>query len=312
MTNRTLILCLLIAVGTVGGCMDSTVPMPDHRSSPAPSFVTKYNATAQRVERLWAYAKLRIVFREKPSDLGFPWGSASKDAEPNARLLVVKRPKSKIAPADVLLIIKEASQEMGRVGLSATDKVAYSWLNAGSRRSCVYAEIENLDRMEINPLELLSAAGILPIAAPSSRLPAATKRLSEDRRAAIISAVEYDVNAGYPVLRREYYFDRLMKVERTLFDKTLTPLPVRVSKIKHFDLLGRCVATTTIDEYSKMELDKSGEEVELPSHFTTEFHTSGTTLEIRLEGMTDEDRVDDEAFLFYKRLPPGLKPTLLR
>ncbi len=310
MTYRLPLLLALCAATLLGGCVDTTVPMPDKYASPAPAFVTKYNATAQRVERLWAYAKLRIVFREKPSDLGFPWGSASKDADPNARLIVVKRPKSKTAPADVVLIIKEASQEIGRVGLSVTDKVAYSWLNAGSRRSCIYTELSQIHRLEINPIELLSAAGILPIAAPSSRLPAATKRLSEDRRAAIISAVDYDAQAGYPVLRREYYFDRLMTKDRLTGETT--PLPVRVSKIKHFDLLGRCIATTTIDEYAKMELDESGDEVELPCHFRIEFHRSGTTLEIRLNGMTDEDRVDDEAFLFWKRLPSGLKPTLLR
>ncbi|MBT7170554.1 MAG: hypothetical protein HN909_02160, partial [Phycisphaerales bacterium] len=154
------------------------------------------------------------------------------------------------------------------------------------------------------------ATGLLPMGSPSSRLPVATQRRSEDKRTTIISAIDYDRFAGYPVLRRDYHFDRLLQKHRITGETTR--LPIRVSKIQHYDLLGRCVATTLIDEYSKMELDESGDEVELPCHFTIQFHNSGTTLEIRLEDMTDEDRVDDEAFEFHKRLPSSVKPTLLR
>ncbi len=318
----------LIGLLVLTGCPADKTVCPDPKlAAPIDSVIAYHNANADRIPRLWSYAKVALTFREKPGDLGITWGSTSPLAEVNARVFLTKQ-TDPLAPPDFILQIKEAGQEVGRLGISTHDKVYYLWMNIGDNRQVLFGQLElagspAAGEMPIDPTQLPAVLGIMPFSPERT-----FQTYSTNPCAYVMSVVDRQPVTGRLLLKRDMFLDRRANVIRTekgtLKDpranwdvvdsdgRALRYLPPRPILTKIFSPDGRAVLTAETSDYEPVELvdvDDTGETPPvMPTNIHLTWHETGSEMHLRLSGMTTAEKLVPEAYYFWDRLPASLRP----
>lgn len=319
---------VLVSLLATGGCKPDNIVCPDPKlAAPIESVLAYHNANADRIPRLWSYAKVALTFREKPSDLGVTWGSTSDLAEVNARVFLTKQ-ADPLAPPDFILQIREAGQEVGRLGISTHDNVYYLWMNFGENRQVLYGQLDlaggpTASEIPIDPTQLPAVLGIMPLSPDRT-----FQTFSTDPCAYVMSVVDRQPVTGRLLLKREMYLDRRANVIRnekgTLKDprarwdivdakgRALRYRPPRPILTKIFSPDGRVVLTAEMSDYQSVELADVEDADETPPMMPTDirltWHETGSEMRLRLSGMTTADKLVPEAYYFWDRLPANLRP----
>jgi hypothetical protein len=319
---------VLVSLLATGGCKPDNIVCPDPKlAAPVDRVIGYHNANAGRIPRLWSYAKVAMTFREKPGDLGVTWGSTSALAEVNARVFLTKQ-DDPLTPPDFILQIKEAGQEVGRVGISTHDKVYYLWMSVGENRQVLFGRLDLAGSqaagdMPIDPTQLPAVLGIMPLAPDRT-----FQTYSTDPCAYVMSVVDRQPVTGRLLLKREMYLDRqadvirnekgTLKDPRAIWDvvdpkgRALRYRPPRLMLTEIYAPDGRLVLTAETSDYQSIELadvDDAGEAPPMmPTDIRLKWHETGSEMHIRLSGMTTADKLVPEAYYFWDRLPASLRP----
>ncbi|MBS3821802.1 MAG: hypothetical protein KGY81_08585, partial [Phycisphaerae bacterium] len=326
----SLALVILLAVGGCSPETDNVCPDPK-LAAPIGQVIQYHNANANRIPRLWSYAKVALTFREKPSDLGVTWGSTSPLAETNARVFLTKQDEPQ-APPNLILQIKEAGQEVGRVGISTHDNVYYMWLNLGEKRQVLYGQLDlagcpTAGDIPIDPTQLPAALGIMPLSPDRT-----FQTYSTDPCAYVMGVTDRQPVTGRLLLKRDMYLDRRADVIRnkkgTLKDpranwdvvdadgRGLRYRPPRLMLTDIYAPDGRLVLTARTSDYKPVELADVKDSGETPPVIPTDihltWHETGSEMHIGLSGMTTADKLVPEAYYFWDRLPAALRPLARR
>jgi hypothetical protein len=304
-------------VGLLAACLSWTGCQPERvcpdlsLAAPVQTVVGDYNTNARKVPRLWTYAKVAITFRESPGDLGLTWGSTSPLAEVNARLIFAKTDEPD-RPADFFLLFKEAGQEIGRLGVSNADNAYYFWMQAGDHRQCLWGNLDlagapGIKDLPLDPTQLLSVLAICELPADFTAPPVVLQSYCSDPCAYVLTYVDRQPITNRILARREMYFDRSALRE----DGVLVEQPRRPFRVRILDEQGRPILDATMKDYRPI----AWEDVTLmdapppimPTDIKLRWLETGTELHMILSGMTTADKVDPAAFLFWDRLPGGLR-----
>lgn len=308
-------LAVALCAGIPVGC-DKPVCPPLSTAVSLEEVVADYNENAGRVPRLWTHAKVAFTFRSAPGDLGLTWGSTSPLAEVNARLLLRKSGDG-TGPQDFFLLVKEAGQSIGRIGISTADGVYYMWLTAGDEPVCYWGRLAlagapGIAAMPIDPVQLLSVLSICELPADQTAPPLVMQRVTTNPCAYVLSYIDRQPVTGKLLSRRDVYFQRLADRGD---NGELVPRPRRPFMVRIFDDQGRCVLTARMNDYRAIPFGQGTlpEEAPLAKHpaimptdIHLQWHTTGSEMHILLPKVTMEDRVDPIAFEFWETLPAGL------
>lgn len=294
---------LLLSAAVLAGCCPRKPTVMVSRAQ----LVSEYNANASPVPRLWARAKIELNLFT-PEGQWIPWGSLL--GPPNGLLLLQKNAAGPLAPADFVLIGKEAGQEVFRLGNSVADRSYYLWYQAGSRAGGAYVRTDlpmpaGTGDIAINPLQLLWVLCVTELPTDFTRLPLVLLSLDDSdchNRAYVLTWVDCQGTAGACYRMRMYFH----------WDDKLPRRPFRMDLL---DEVGRVVTTARVSDWKPIEMADLDDEPAAPSVMPTDIDIrwpgNGSRLRIRLSEMTTADTFAPEAFLLFDRLPADFPPENL-
>lgn len=307
-TFREIAAVLLFAgLVSLAGCRLERVDCPPvSLADPLEEVLAGYNANAVKVPRLKAYARVSMTFREKPTDLGFSWGSTSELAEPNARVFLLKG-QAPGEVADFFLQIREAGQEVSRIGTSTKDGAYYAWFLAGDNQQGMWGRLSlagapGVKDLPVDPTQLIHGLCITTLPAGQTAAPFVAQTYSADPCAYVLTVIDRQPITNKLLFKRELYFDRQG-------GKPRRPMLLRI-----YNDRGAILVTAKLSDYQSIELadvpDPSADPPVMPTDIEVYWHDTGSELHMVLTEMTTADVVDPEAYLFWDRLPAGLKDKM--
>lgn len=303
--SRSMIALLSVGLACLGvGCEIRPVECPPvSLADPLEKVVAEYNANAAKVPRLKAYARVAMTFRDKPTDLGFSWGSTSELAEPNARVFLLKSAESGRTP-DFFLQIREAGKEMSRIGISTKDGAYYAWFLAGDNPQGLWGRLSlagapGVKDLPVDPTQLLHALCVTSLPARQTDPPFIAQTFSSDPCSQVLTFIDRQPITHRLLFKRELYFDRRVGKPR------------RPVMLKLFNDRGAILVTATMRDYRPIELadvpDPSVDPPVMPTDIEVYWHDTGSELHLVLSEMTTADVVAPEAYWFWDRLPASLE-----
>ena len=252
-TRWLLALSLTFCVGLTGCCMGIKQPLECPRTMVSlEELVNEYNANAVPVEHLWARAKIEVDVKGTP----IGWGSVSSSASPNGTLLFA-RGANVLGPHDFVLIGREASQDVFRLGSSTADDVYYGWYMLGDRGSGGFfgrnelAGAPNQNDLLIDPHQLLAVLGIVPLPdVGSGDLPAVSLAMQQSR-----SNGHADPDPCAYVVT---YIDRQPLTKKVLFKRQMyftwgEGQPRQLYRVDFFSSDGRHMMTADLGSYKPVD-----------------------------------------------------------
>ncbi len=267
------------------GCQEP--PPPLETLLPVEAVVAEYNANAARIPRLWARAQ--ITYKENA--LALPMSADG--------LLVLQKGADRSAPADFFLKFKEAGEELGRLGVSTQDEAYYLWFRAGRQRRCLWGRLatagaENIEELPIDPTQLLSVLSICELPTGQTSVPFVAQRIQFDPCAYVLTYVDRQPITGRFQFRREVFL-RWSRTE-----------PRRPFRVRLLDERGLAVLSTEMKDYQPVATDDATEP-RMPTDIRLRWRETGGELHLKLSQMTTADRVDPEAYRFWRWLPDELR-----
>ena len=269
--------------------------------------VAGYNANAAAVPVLWARASVKVTLSDGKGS-SFSWGSASPLADPNA-VLILSKDAQAAGPSDFVMIGRELSAELFRLGVDAAGGLYYFWYNFGQRGEgwlgrCRFAGAPAVKSVPIDPMQLVSILGVteLPEVAPG-KMPAVVLRLSGRPPAYVVSYLKPQPVTGELKLWREVSF-------HWSEDKPRRPFRVRL-----FDADGLCRMVAEVGEYKPIEWEGPPEKAPVVPTWlricwpAIKDVQSASSLEIRLSDMSTTHAFRRTVFRF--RPPPGVPVKLV-
>ena len=291
----TLTGCPAESLDDYSGCPATYVPLRE--------LVAGYNANAAAMPKLWARASVKVTL---PDGKG-GWGSSSPLADPNAVLILSKDAKS---PGDdkFVMIGRELSVELFRLGVDAANGLYYFWYKFGQRGECWlgrcrFAGAPAVKSVPIDPMQLVSILGVteLPEVAPG-KMPAVVMRLSGGPPAYVVSYLK-----PQPVTRE-------LKLWREVSFHWSDDKPRRPFRVRLFDPDGLCRMVAEVGEYKPVEWDGPQDEAPVVPTWlricwpAIKEVQSASSLEIRLSDMSTTHPFRETVFRF--RPPPGIPVKL--
>jgi hypothetical protein len=286
------------------GCTTTICP-PPNRALTIENVIEGYNANAERIPRLWARAE--ITFQE--SALALP---ITADG-----LLLLNKNADRLGPQDFFLLLKEAGQPLGRVGISTADGAYYMWFALGKMRQCRWGRLalagaSGLADLPIDPVQLLGVLGVCELPADLTRPPIVAQSYRSKPCAYVLTYIDRQPVTNKLLAKREMYFDR--SETKAFGQSASTPRPCRPFRVRIFDDRGRAVLTAEMSGYQPIaggpKSDTNDPPV-MPTRLTLKWEDSGSRLRLTLADMTMKQKIDEsdlnEAFRFWDLLPEDLK-----
>jgi hypothetical protein len=304
MTARGLLAGLLAAAAAAGCC-----PPYPRTILPVEELIARHNANAAKVPRLWARAEFRLVV----DGWRVPFGTYG--------YVILDKGDEPLGPHDLVVIGREAGQDVFRLGNSTEEGLYYWWFGYDQRAGGAFGRTElagaaDGNLMPIDPLGLLSVLTVCEVPADPADLPAALVRLDDAdcrHRAYVVGHVAPNPLSGRIALRREvrYAWDD----ER----------PARPFRVDFLDRLGRRVMEARLADYRPVAMEHPEAEANAPAVMPTDIEITRITyppgdpgrpqskhhLRIRLSEMTTAEKVPPEAFLLWQRLPASFPRSAL-
>ena len=152
--HTTCLVLISLFVIAVGGCQ----PIPKTQVS-LNELVAEYNANAKAVPMLAAYADIEFSAYHASSGAGMPLWST-----PNGLLRIKKGPKP-LGTHDMVMIGREVSKQVLRVGTSRKDDVYYMWTLLQDSKALwghmKYAGAPGIENLSIDPTPRVPSTGVI-------------------------------------------------------------------------------------------------------------------------------------------------------
>ena len=297
----------LLLAGCPPKCPETLLPLEE--------VIEQYNTNVAKVPQLWARVKLAIAFAGEP----LTWGSML--LPPNGLLLAARGP-NRLGPHYVVLIGKEAGQQVFRLGSSpeesfppgGADKgIYYIWYRWGRRAGAwvgqhKYAGAPGIKELPINPNQLLAVLGIFEMPKDFTKLPTLALSMSTDPCAYVVTCIDRQPVTNRLLFQREVYFR---------WSDTEPPRPFRINL---FAADGRRIMTAELKDYRTIDTaDGSDPRPVMPTDIHIEWvRWPGDPMQIRSidlrlsEMTTDAAKASHkEACRFADGLPTGLPVVLV-
>jgi len=300
--RKTGLVLLSLFVIAMSGCSQ---PIPKTQVS-LRELVAEYNENAGSVPMLAAYADIELTM------FGLPiWSS------PNGLLRMRKGPKP-LGPHDMVLIGREVSKQVMRVGSSSNDNVYYMWTLMPETRAlwghAKLAGAPGIKHLDIDPMGLQAVLGICQLPSDQSKLPAVTLKMdtTKGRYAYVLGYVTRQPASDKHIMRREYRFawdeERPDGLSELFWGKQK---PRRLEEVNFFDTDGRKVMSATVGDYKPISADsmedgKPGDPVMPTDIRITWFNDRQkirASVRLRLSQLHSEETWDAEVCDFLNNVP---------
>jgi hypothetical protein len=305
--HRTPIALISLFVIAAAGCQ----PLPKAQVT-LNTLVTEYNANAAGVPMLAAYAEIDFTVYHETTGLALPLWSSSNG------LLRMKKGPAALGTHDMVLIGREVSKQVLRVGTSSKDKVYYMWTLIPEAQA-MWGRIElagapGIKRLKIDPTGLQAVLGICQLPADQSVTPAVTLKMdtTPGRYAYVLGYVSRQPVSNNFVLRREFRFGWDEKrpdwLAEVLWGKVR---PRRLEEINFFDDRGRRIMSAAVSDYKPVDVSMLDNPPQTPPIMPTDIRITWfndrkrktASVRLRLSQMTAEEIWDTEICEFMKNLP---------
>ena len=309
--HRTAVGLLTLFVIAAGGC---TQPLPKAQVT-LETLVAEYNANAATIPMLAAYTEIEFTVYHKTTGLPMPlWSS------PNGLLRMKKGPAA-LGTHDMVLIGREVSKQVLRVGTSRKDKVYYMWILMPEAKA-MWGRMElagapGIKDLPIDPTGLQAVLGICQLPADQSRTPAVALKMdaTPGQYAYVLGYVSRQPVTNRFVVRRELRFawdeKRPDWLARLLWGKEK---PRRLEEINFFDARGRKVMSAKVSNYRPVDVSSSDQASPKPPVMPTDIRITWfndrrrktASVRLRLSQMTTEEMWDTEVCEFINNLPDDI------
>ena len=303
--RRTALGLLSLFVIAAGGC---SPPLPNTQIT-LDELVAEYNANAAAVPMLAAYTEIEFTVYHEASGLALPlWSS------PNG-LLRMKKGPAPLGTHDMVLIGREVSKQVLRVGTSRKEDVYYMWTLIPKTRA-MWGRMElagapGIRLLPIDPTGLQAVLGICQLPADQSHTPAVILQMdtTPGRYAYVLGYVSRQPVSNNFVLRREFRFawgEDLWGNQR----------PRRLEEINFFDARGRKIMSAAVSDYKPVDVSALDNPPETPPIVPTDIRITWfndrkqktASVRLRLTQMTAEDMWSTEVCEFIKNMSDDIPP----
>ncbi|MDP6544876.1 MAG: hypothetical protein QGH60_12850 [Phycisphaerae bacterium] len=298
--QQTLPALLSLFVIAATGC---TPPLPKTQVS-LDTLVAEYNANAAAVPMLAAYADIEFTAYSEITGMGLPlWTS------PNG-LLRMKKGPDPLGTHDMVLIGREVSKQVLRVGTSRKDNVYYMWTLMPKAKAMWgrmhLAGAPGIKHLPIDPTGLQAVLGICQLPADQSVTPAVTLKMdtTPERYAYVLGYLTRQPVSNRFVMRRQFRF--------VWGDKK----PRRLEEINFFDARGRKIMSASVSDYKPVDISEMENPPKTPPIMPTDIRITWfnnrqrktASVRLRLSQMTTEEIWDVAICEFFKNMPGDIPP----
>ncbi|MBL7221931.1 MAG: hypothetical protein ISS69_17625 [Phycisphaerae bacterium] len=311
--RRSAVGLLSLFVIAAAGC---TPPLPKSQVT-LDTLVAEYNANAATVPMLAAYADIEFTAYHETTGLGLPlWSS------PNG-LLRMKKGPDPLGAHDMVLIGREVSKQVLRVGTSRKDNAYYMWTLIPETKAMwgrlKLAGAPGIKLLPIDPTGLQAVLGICQLPADQSGMPAVTLQMdtTPGRYAYVLGYVSRQPVSNKFVLQREFRFGWDEKRSDWLA-KCLwgSRRPRRIEEINFFDDRGRKMMSAAVSDYKPVDVSALDNPPQTPPIMPTDIRITWfndrkrktASVRLRLSQMTAEEIWDTEICEFLKNVPNDIPP----
>ena len=311
--RRSAVGLLSLFVIAAAGC---TQPLPKSQVT-LDTLVAEYNANAATVPMLAAYADIEFTAYHETTGLGLPlWSS------PNG-LLRMKKGPDPLGAHDMVLIGREVSKQVLRVGTSRKDNAYYMWTLIPETKAMwgrlKLAGAPGIKLLPIDPTGLQAVLGICQLPADQSGMPAVTLQMdtTPGRYAYVLGYVSRQPVSNKFVLQREFRFGWDEKRSDWLA-KCLwgSRRPRRIEEINFFDDRGRKMMSAAVSDYKPVDVSALDNPPQTPPIMPTDIRITWfndrkrktASVRLRLSQMTAEEIWDTEICEFLKNVPNDIPP----
>lgn len=274
--------------------------------------VAKYNANAADAPMLAAYTDIEFTAYHEATGLPIPlWSS------PNG-LLRIKKGPDPLGTHDMVLIGREVSKQVLRVGTSRKEGSYYMWTLIPETKAMwgriALAGAPGIEALPIDPTGLQAVLGICQLPADQSRIPAVTLRMdtTPGQYAYVLGYISRQPVSNKFVVRREFRFAWDEKRPDGLAEFLWGPeRPRRLDEINFFDAKGRKRMSATVSDYKPIDVSESEDPPENPPVMPTDIRITWFndrkqktySVRLRLTQMTTEEIWDTEICELIQNLP---------
>jgi hypothetical protein len=310
-SRRTSFGLLSLFLVVAGGCAQ---PLPKTQVT-LETLVAEYNANAASVPMLAAYADIEFTAYDGATGLELPlWSS------PNG-LLRIKKGPTPLGAHDMVLIGREMTQQVLRVGTSLKDKAYYMW-TLMPEAGAMWGQLElagapGIKQLPIDPTGLQAVLGICQLPSDQSSTPAVTLHMdtTPGRYAYVLRYVSRQPLSNNLVQRREFRFawdEKRPNRCASLFWGAEKPR--RLEEINFFDRRGRRIMSAAVSDYKPIDLEGMDNPPAKAPIMPTDIKITwfndrkGKTASVRLglTQMTTEEIWDAEICEFLNNMPDDI------
>ena len=305
--HTTCLALISLLVVSLGGC-DRPIPKTQISLN---ELVAEYNENAKSIPMLAAYADIEFSAYHASSGAGMPLWST-----PNGLLRVKKGPEP-LGTHDMVMIGREVSKQILRIGTSRKDNVYYIWTLIPDPKAMwghmKYAGAPGIDNIPIDPTGLLAVLGICQLPDQRSRDSAVTLRMdtTPGRYAYVLGYINRQPVSDRLVMTKEYRFawdeKRPDGLSELLWGKQK---PRRLEEVNFYDVDGRKVITAKVGDYEPVEIDPDAEQPEtaplMPTTISIEWFNDRqqmkSRIRLKLSQMTTRETWDIEVCGFLENI----------
>lgn len=247
--NRPTLALLVVSAAFCGGCIE---PPPKTPPVALTQLVAEYNANAAPVTTLFAKANISINVRgEHPFSWSTPYGT----------LMLGKGP-SPLGPGNFVLIGRESTIEVFRLGTNIEQNAYYLWGNFGDKGKAWIGQLNlagapGIKEIPIDPTQLISVLCVNELPQDLTKLPALGMTIQNvpGDYAYVVTYIDRQPISNRILFRREVYF------------RWSDTLPRQAYKVCLIDETGRRVMTAMLKNYKPIKMDEgySGPASTMPS-----------------------------------------------
>jgi hypothetical protein len=281
MKRRALALALGSIVGLLAGCVVKPPPEPKNPPVPLGQLVTEHNATASRVDKIWANAEISIRMPVEGRMVSWTFSSG---------VLLMGKGPNKLGPHDYVLVGREGGKEVFRLGSSTEENVYYLWVSQGEkgqlwRGRLDLAGAEGVD-IPVDPTQLVAVLNIVELPSDLSTLPTvaltmqgARPRLEGgfDPYTYVLTYIDRQPVSNKIVFRREILFPWADDKARQAY------------QINFLNPQGRRVMIATLKNYKAIDMGEGADSkspVLMPTDIEVVWPDKDGRIHIVLSGMT--------------------------
>jgi hypothetical protein len=306
--RRTVLGLLSLFVIAAGGC---TQPLPKTQVT-LEKLLSEYNTNAAGATMLAAYTDIEFSTYHELTGLSLPlWSS------PNG-LLRIKKGPDPLGTHDMVLIGREVSKQVLRVGTSRKENIYYMWTlipeTSAMWGRTQLAGAPGIKLLPIDPTGLQAVLGICKLPDDQTATPAVTLKMdtAPGRYAYVLSYINRQPVSNHLVARREFRFTWDEKrpdwIAKLLWGKQKQR---RLEEINFFDARGRRIMSAEVGDYKPIEISETDNPPPAAPIMPTDIKITWfndrkqktASVRLRLSQMTTEEIWDTEICEFLGNLP---------